>query len=531
MAGENSKRPKGNGKYGLGPSPKRDKMLDYLIKRRLEQLDETLDAMGQANQLEELGQYVENQLTLMLDRELIREYNAEKLVESGQPDPRVIYNQPQAKADFPVWARRATWTIDAGVALLLEKSPDIVTWAVVSPHTDAGSPLDEVFAESHGHGLPRRRCKFADKFAELRSLALSHVEVSLLTNPVTPSAFLAWARKFDLNIPEELDTLVDRYWGGRDTDPEKSARSTSVQHVNAEGTPVNQAGTQSQGASSTANHRISEESLPMRRRGERKCDGRAETQSLRRALPNLPRTLTGIRSAPPLPTQPCFKQPRWEHWTRPGTRVRLWEGICLIVGIEPPQRPGGGEICNLIELRLLPQKFHEAWDVLNRDDVFSDECHFPLVGTAGRMLHTIQLDGLAHWALYKGFDVAPELQKIASRFNPAEEESASTVRPEELSAKATTPPSQRKRPQGGDTLTRIIWDICYDIRDAGEKPTPVPVMRKLKIRAQSAIAEEREPLVASTAGGVKYEDADGEERELNTNQLQSRINEWKKANS
>jgi hypothetical protein len=92
-------------------------------------------------------------------------------------------------------------------------------------------------------------------------------------------------------------------------------------------------------------------------------------------------------------------------------------------------------------------------------------------------------------------------------------------------------PTPRVKPQGGDSLTRIVWDICYDILDAGERPTPVPVMRELKIRAQSTDPKLKEPLVSSTAGGVKYEDADGDEHELNSNQLQSRINAWKKANN
>jgi hypothetical protein len=91
---------------------------------------------------------------------------------------------------------------------------------------------------------------------------------------------------------------------------------------------------------------------------------------------------------------------------------------------------------------------------------------------------------------------------------------------------APLPP--RLNPQGGDTLTPMIWEICYDLRDGDVKPTPMPVMAELKARADSTDKKVKGVLAGSIAGGVKYEDADGDERELNANQLQSRINEWKK---
>ena len=86
-----------------------------------------------------------------------------------------------------------------------------------------------------------------------------------------------------------------------------------------------------------------------------------------------------------------FSKPDWNFWKMPGTRVRLWEGVCLIVDMEPP-RPFGREICHLFEMKNFPKKFHEAWNILNRDESFSK---IEEVGTAGRMLHSINLDGFA----------------------------------------------------------------------------------------------------------------------------------------
>ena len=91
-------------------------------------------------------------------------------------------------------------------------------------------------------------------------------------------------------------------------------------------------------------------------------------------------------------------------------------------------------------------------------------------------------------------------------------------------------PPVRKQPNGGDTLTPVIWDICYDLREKNSKISPVPVMAQLKIRVDSNDAKLRGPLVSSTAGGVKYECLKGDERELDSEQLRGRIREWKKAN-
>lgn len=92
-------------------------------------------------------------------------------------------------------------------------------------------------------------------------------------------------------------------------------------------------------------------------------------------------------------------------------------------------------------------------------------------------------------------------------------------------------PRARKKPGGGDALTPIVWETCYDLHDAGEKVTPGSVMRELKIRAQSLDPKARGPLMGTSAGGVKFETIDGEEKEMNSAALAARINAWKDAQS
>lgn len=87
----------------------------------------------------------------------------------------------------------------------------------------------------------------------------------------------------------------------------------------------------------------------------------------------------------------------------------------------------------------------------------------------------------------------------------------------------------REQPGGGDALTALIWTICYDLVDARrQRPTAGPVMAELKARADSPDPRRKGPLLSSVAGGVKYEDSNGTEKELTAAQLAARIGEWRR---
>ena len=128
--------------------------------------------------------------------------------------------------------------------------------------------------------------------------------------------------------------------------------------------------------------------------------------------PITPINLSGAPSAPAPSYVQKFDKPDWARWSKLD-RVHLWEASCLAANIAPP-RPHGCEIGHLFELKDFPHAFFEVWEAVNRDAYFSK---FEEVGTCGRMLHTINLDGFAHWAIEKGFPVAPELRDIAARFS------------------------------------------------------------------------------------------------------------------
>lgn len=167
----------------------------------------------------EIEQY-ENELWLLSDADRhskceqeFAKVKAEALEENDRIEKDHFWHKSHAFADFVHWSKMPNWSIDAGIALLLGRSPDVVTWDSLRYYTATGGPLDSVFRELFGRDIPRFRSQFAEKFAQLRSLALSHVDAKLLTEPVTPRAFLEWARKFDVTAPQELEKLVARYWG------------------------------------------------------------------------------------------------------------------------------------------------------------------------------------------------------------------------------------------------------------------------------------------------------------------------------
>ncbi|WP_151448695.1 hypothetical protein [Lacisediminimonas profundi] len=85
----------------------------------------------------------------------------------------------------------------------------------------------------------------------------------------------------------------------------------------------------------------------------------------------------------------------------------------------------------------------------------------------------------------------------------------------------------RKQPSGGDSITEIIWEVCYELQDRNLKITAMPVMKELKKRADSEDKNLKGPLMSSTAGGVFYEYANGDQRELCSENLRKRIGEWK----
>lgn len=99
------------------------------------------------------------------------------------------FNQPYARADFDHWAKMEYWTVDEGIALLLGRSPSVLKWDDVK---HAASPVIK-------------------EFERIREAAQRAVNWKGLYDGNRPGTFIAWAKRFEYPVPEELEEKVRRF--------------------------------------------------------------------------------------------------------------------------------------------------------------------------------------------------------------------------------------------------------------------------------------------------------------------------------
>jgi hypothetical protein len=100
-----------------------------------------------------------------------------------------FFNQAWTNADFAHWSRTADWTLDEAIALSFGKAPEYVSWKKVESLTEI-SP-------------------FAAQYARRRDLVQRAVRWKQLFDPVLPGFFLAWAKRTDISVPEQLTTAIE----------------------------------------------------------------------------------------------------------------------------------------------------------------------------------------------------------------------------------------------------------------------------------------------------------------------------------
>lgn len=101
------------------------------------------------------------------------------------------FNRPEAAADFSYWAKNPYWTIWEAVALLMGKNPKRVDWDFVKPYLQI-SP-------------------FAKEFERVAALAHRAAKADQLTDPVAPGAFIAWAERYEFEVPSALKAEVAKF--------------------------------------------------------------------------------------------------------------------------------------------------------------------------------------------------------------------------------------------------------------------------------------------------------------------------------
>jgi hypothetical protein len=100
-----------------------------------------------------------------------------------------FFHRSYAAADFDHWSKATYWTLDEAVALAFGKSPDIVNWQNVQPLVNVSA--------------------FAKQFARVRDLVNRAKNWQQLYDPALPGFFLAWARRNEIAVPEELVKAVE----------------------------------------------------------------------------------------------------------------------------------------------------------------------------------------------------------------------------------------------------------------------------------------------------------------------------------
>jgi hypothetical protein len=101
------------------------------------------------------------------------------------------FNQPHSKADLGHWAKCAYWNLYEGVALILGKEPTVVNWESLR--------------------LYAKISPFVREFDRLVDLAERAVAANQLTKPAAPGTFIAWAKRYDIAVPPELEAAAAKY--------------------------------------------------------------------------------------------------------------------------------------------------------------------------------------------------------------------------------------------------------------------------------------------------------------------------------
>lgn len=216
-------------------------------------------------------------------------------------------------------------------------------------------------------------------------------------------------------------------------------------------------------------------------------------------------------------SSPAPSSPRWTVW-RNMMEIELWEAVSLSLNYEPSDMPvylGAYDQLGDDPFRICPRSFLDRLQTANSNGGIA----FPLKPVhqlKARCLVDLSVFGAWAAQLWSGL---PGDFPIRREVQPCEAVIAVPV-----DALSRLP--SRAEPLGGDSITPLIWTICYDLAEARKKVTARPVMAELRMLASAQ--SKPHPLLGSVAGGVVYEYEKGTEEELTSKRLQKRIGEWKK---
>ncbi len=162
-------------------------------------------------------------LMAMPDDELERRFLMAGTEEQAKAEMRAaieekgrFFSKREAEADFSYWSKVEYWTLDESIALLLGKSPEVVTWKTIQPLVNVSA--------------------FAKRFERLRSLALRAQAMNRGQTAVYPSAVLDWANEMEIPVPQSLQEELARQWAKKQSGPSVAVTQSAQPATDYSGT-------------------------------------------------------------------------------------------------------------------------------------------------------------------------------------------------------------------------------------------------------------------------------------------------------
>jgi hypothetical protein len=146
-------------------------------------------AAEMANYVKELRELTQEELKNLYDT-AVQKRMAQNKERAEAEEAARFFNQPHARADFDHWSKAAYWSLDEAVALSFGKAPEHVNWKKIESYTQISA--------------------LARDYARRRDLAHRAVGMKQLTDGVLPGFFLGWAKRNELDVPEDLVRLVEK---------------------------------------------------------------------------------------------------------------------------------------------------------------------------------------------------------------------------------------------------------------------------------------------------------------------------------
>ncbi len=119
-------------------------------------------------------------------------------------DKKRFFHQEDTLANYRDWSKKKYWTMDEGIALLLCKNPQKVSWKILNEYTKKDSSY--------------RKSPFVIQYKYYIDLAMRQFCPKTPYNDLIPSAFklnpsifLGWAKSIDIKVSSELLVLVRKY--------------------------------------------------------------------------------------------------------------------------------------------------------------------------------------------------------------------------------------------------------------------------------------------------------------------------------